>query len=158
MAWLGTGTLATTLAFPSFFQATPPLSVIQCGSSFLVPCFMRRSNCFLICFTTYPDSEHFECRRPRRLENAELLYPGIAMRPPAPGADIDNQSPIYGNIQHYPANWRRSTESIGELCRIAICNALPCPAPTFLLASGRKLGTLVRTRRMEKHRIPREAR
>jgi hypothetical protein len=56
--------------FPSFFQATPSLSVTRCGSSFLVPCFTRRSNCFLICFATYPDSMAIECRlrRERRLE------------------------------------------------------------------------------------------
>ncbi len=61
--------------------------------------------------------------------------------------DIYNQPPIYGNNTQSIRGIALPSSSIGESCRVAICNTLPCPAPLCMLGSGRTLG-IVGTRRM----------
>lgn len=136
-----------TPAFPSFFQATAPSSVIECGSSFLVPCFTKAIKLFL------------DMPRDRDLsgQRAERMLPPPAKRRqrrvyfrrgPPPGTSIYKKGLKYCSS---------ISESIGEPCRIAICSTLGFGPPWTAWARGGSWACLA-LEGWEKHRNAPKAR
>lgn len=171
---LGQGSLATDPYLPQSFPSHPSSSVIQRGSSFLVPCCASRGDqtvsnflqycryLYQVCFTTYPDILHPQSARRRcrlditvRVQILAFTKFILAQQRGQLQVQIFITCTIYGNTQYsvLSGEFWSSSESIGKPCQFAISNSA-APGSTLPAGSGSKLGHSCALEGWEKNRIP----